>query len=76
LFIGAGRQSEIRPADLVRAIANEAGVRSSALGAIEIRDRFSLIDVPAAAADQSVQTMRRATLRGQNVQIRRDRARA
>src|SRR3954469_23408124 len=76
LFIGAGRQAGIRPADLVGAIANEAGVKASELGAIEIRDRFSLIDVPAAGADQIVQTMRRATLRGQKVQVRLDREHA
>jgi len=73
LFIGAGRQGGIRPADLVGAIANEAGVASSSLGAIEIRDRFSLIDVPAQDADRIVQAMRKTTLRGQKVQVRRDR---
>ena len=73
LFIGAGRQAGVRPADLVGAIANEAGVRSGELGAIEIADRFSLIEVPAAAADAIVNAMRKATLRGQKVQIRRDR---
>jgi ATP-dependent RNA helicase DeaD len=74
LFVGAGRQAGVRPADLVGAISNEAGIRSGELGAIEIADRFSLIEVPAAAADDIVTAMRRATLRGQKVQIRRDRA--
>ncbi len=73
LFVGAGRQAGIRPADLVGAIANEAGVRGSDLGAIEIRDRFSLVDVPAEAADQIVSAMRKTTLRGQPAQVRRDR---
>jgi len=73
LFVGAGRQAGVRPADLVGAISNEAGIRSGELGAIEIADRFSLIEVPAAAADAIVTAMRKATLRGQKVQIRRDR---
>ena len=73
LFIGAGREAGIRPADLVGAIANEAGVSSSRLGAIEIRDRFSLVEVPADAAAEIVKAMRRATLRGQKVQVRQDR---
>jgi ATP-dependent RNA helicase DeaD len=73
LFIGAGREAGIRPGDVVGAIANEAGVRASELGAIEIRDRFSLVEVPAAAADEIVKAMRKATLRGQTVLIRRDR---
>src|SRR5262249_6121564 len=67
LFIGAGRQAGIRPADLVGAIANEAGIRSRDIGAIEIADRFSLIEVPAHLADGVITAMRKATLRGQKV---------
>ena len=53
LFIGAGRQAGIRPGDLVGAITGEAGVRSRSLGAIEIADSFSLVEVPDALADGS-----------------------
>ncbi len=41
----------IRPGDLVGAITNEAGVPGSAVGAIQINDAFSLVDVQAASAD-------------------------
>jgi ATP-dependent RNA helicase DeaD len=73
LFVGAGREAGIRPADLVGAIANEAHVSSSLLGAIEIRDRFSLVEVPAAVAAQILKAMRRTTIRGQSVSVRQDR---
>jgi ATP-dependent RNA helicase DeaD len=75
LFFGAGRDAGIRPADLVGAIANEAGVPARTLGAIEIADRFSLVEVPADRADGIVTAMRKATLRGQKVQVRRERDR-
>jgi ATP-dependent RNA helicase DeaD len=73
LFIGAGRRAGVRPADLVGAITNEAGVTSRDLGAIEIADGFSIVEVPAALADDIVAAMKRATLRGNKVQVRRDR---
>jgi ATP-dependent RNA helicase DeaD len=73
LFIGAGRQAGVRPADLVGAITNEAGLRSRDLGAIEIADRFSLVEVPAELADEVVAAMRKASLRGQKVVVRRER---
>jgi ATP-dependent RNA helicase DeaD len=73
LYIGAGRHAGIRPADLVGAITNEAGIRSRELGAIEIADRFSLVEVPANLADQVITVMRKATLRGQKVLVRLDR---
>jgi ATP-dependent RNA helicase DeaD len=73
IFIGAGRQAGIRPADLVGAITNEAGITSQDLGAIEITDRFALVEVPEGQVDEIVAAMRRATLRGQKVPVRRDR---
>jgi ATP-dependent RNA helicase DeaD len=73
IFIGAGRAAGIRPADLVGAITGEAGISSRELGAIEIADRFSLIEVPHDRADEIVAAMKRAKLRGQTVRVRRDR---
>jgi ATP-dependent RNA helicase DeaD len=73
LFIGAGRRAGMRPADLVGAIAGETGVPASAIGAIEIADTYSLVTVPGHLADGIITTMKRATLRGQAVKIRRDR---
>jgi ATP-dependent RNA helicase DeaD len=73
LFIGAGRRDQIRPGDLVGAITGEAGVESNVLGAIQITDGFSLIEVPEMLADQIIAAMRGAQLRGKRVTIRRDR---
>jgi ATP-dependent RNA helicase DeaD len=73
LFVGAGRSAGIRPADLVGAITGEAGVPSRALGAIEISDRFSLVEVPDELADDIVAAMSRASLRGKRVTVRRER---
>lgn len=75
IFIGAGRRAGIRPADLVGAITNEAGVSARDLGAIEIADRFSLVEVPFDRADAIVKAMRGTTVRGQRVPVRRDRDR-
>jgi ATP-dependent RNA helicase DeaD len=73
IFIGAGRQAGIRPADLVGAITGEVGIASSELGAIEIADRFSLVDLPEERVDAVVTALRRAKVRGRNVVVRRDR---
>ena len=67
LFIGAGRQAGIRPGDLVGAITGEAGVESRSLGAIEIADRFSLIEVPEALADDIIAALKATTIRGKKV---------
>jgi ATP-dependent RNA helicase DeaD len=63
----------IRPGDLVGAIANEAKISSRDIGAIEIADRFSLVEVPEAMADQIVEALRSTTIKGKRVTVRRDR---
>lgn len=73
LFIGAGRRAGIGPADLVGAITGETGTPARALGAIEVAETYSLVNVPEELADGVVAGMRTASLRGQKVAIRRDR---
>ena len=73
LFVGAGRAAGVRPQDLVGAIAGESRLTGRDIGAIEITDRFSLVEVPDDQADEIVAAMRKATLRGQKVPVRRDR---
>ncbi|WP_373314206.1 DEAD/DEAH box helicase [Catellatospora coxensis] len=75
LFIGLGRRNGVRPQDLVGAIAGEAGLPGRDIGAIEIADRFSLVEVPADAADDVIQALRNATIKGKRVSARRDRDR-
>ena len=76
LYIGAGRAANIRAGDLVGAIVNEAGVDARAIGAIQITDRFSLVEVPAEIADSVIETLRATTIKGKRVPVRRDRERA
>lgn len=74
LFVGAGRRAGIRPGDLVGAITGEAGIQSRAIGAIEIGDGFSLVDVPEEMADEIIAALRATKIRGLKPTVRRDRA--
>ena len=73
LFIGAGRKAGIRPQDLVGAIANESRLSGRQIGAIEIQDRFSLVEVPEDAADEVVAALRASTVKGKKQTVRRER---
>jgi len=75
LWVGAGRKAKMRPGDLVGAIANEAGIDASNIGAIQIADGFSTVEVPGELADQIIGAMRNTTIKGRKVSIRRDRVR-
>src|SRR3954453_1912800 len=73
LWVGGGRRGGLRPADLVGAITNEAHVPGSAVGAIQINDGFSFVDVQEGVADAVVTALSQATIRGRRMQVRRDR---
>jgi len=72
VFVGAGRNVGLRPADLVGAIANETGVSAREIGAIEIEDRFSLVEVSDHIAEDAIRALRATSLRGQRVTVRKD----
>jgi ATP-dependent RNA helicase DeaD len=73
VYVGAGRKAGVRPGDLVGAIANEARVDSSNIGAIDVADRFSLVEVPESMADRIIDALRATTIKGKRVTVRRDR---
>jgi ATP-dependent RNA helicase DeaD len=73
LFFGIGRRAGIRPQDLVGAIAGESGLTAREIGAIQITDRFSLVEVPEPAADMVIAAMQRSTIRGRRPTVRRER---
>ena len=72
VFVGAGRSAGLRPADLVGAIANEANISAREIGAIEIEERYSLVEVSDTIAEDAIRALRATSLRGQRVTVRRD----
>jgi ATP-dependent RNA helicase DeaD len=76
IYIGAGRKANMRPADLVGAIANESGIDARGIGAIEIADTFSLVELPEEVVDQVIAALRATTIKGKRLTVRRDQARS
>ncbi|WP_119726821.1 DEAD/DEAH box helicase [Thermomonospora amylolytica] len=74
LFLGLGRRNGVRPQDLVGAIAGESSLRGRDIGAIEIADRFSLVEVPESAAAEVIDALRRTTIKGKKTIVRRERS--
>ena len=73
LFIGAGRQAKVRPGDLVGAITNEAGLPARAVGAIQIADSYSLVEVVEEEADKIIAALKASSIKGRRVTVRRER---
>ena len=69
-WIGVGHQHGVKPGNIVGAIANEAGLESRNIGRINISDEFSTVDLPSGIKDDAMQTLRRARICGQRLDIR------
>src|SRR5262249_51218131 len=72
VFLGVGRSNGIRPQDLVGAITGERRLGGRDIGAIEIADRFSLVEVPESAAAEVIAALRRIAIKGEKPTVRRE----
>lgn len=75
LFINAGKTHNIRPQDIVGAIANEAGISGRLIGHIDIYQEFSFADVPAEYADDIIFKMKNAKFKGIKLNIEKAKGR-
>ena len=73
LFFSVGKSASVAPRDLVGAIANEGGVPGKQIGSIEIKENFSLVDVPTDAVDVVLKRMRSSRIKGRKATIRKER---
>jgi ATP-dependent RNA helicase DeaD len=71
IHLPLGRRAGIRPADLVGAIVNEAGIDPAQIGVIDIADGFSLVEVESGAAESVVDALRKTKIRGRPAKARR-----
>ncbi|MCU7892360.1 MAG: DEAD/DEAH box helicase [Candidatus Thiodiazotropha sp. (ex Ustalcina ferruginea)] len=67
--IEVGHEHEVKPGNIVGAIANEAGLDAQHIGHIDIRTDFSLVDLPAGMPNDVFQDLKRAWVCGQRLNI-------
>jgi ATP-dependent RNA helicase DeaD len=73
LFVSVGERDGVRAGDLMGAIAGEADIPGSSVGKIEIRDTFSIVEVPADAAQKVIDKVNGTTIKGRSVRVDYDR---
>ncbi|WP_218352346.1 DEAD/DEAH box helicase [Alteromonas lipotrueiana] len=68
--IEVGHTHGAKPGNIVGAIANEANLKSKNIGAIEIFDTFSTVDLPEGMAEPTKDILRKARVAGQRLNLR------
>ena len=67
--IEIGHAHGIKPANIVGAIANEAGLEAKYIGRIEIFEKHSLLDLPAGMPDEVFDQLKNVSIAGQPLRI-------
>lgn len=75
VFVNVGKQDGVSPGDLVGAITGETPASGAQIGKIEIRQRFSLIDIDSMVVDGVIRGLAGAKIKNRDVTARLDRGR-
>jgi ATP-dependent RNA helicase DeaD len=67
--IEVGFANGVKPANIVGAIANEAGLEAKYIGRIEIFDDYSLLDLPAGMPDEVLTQLKTVVVAGKQLRI-------
>ena len=68
--VDVGHAHQVKPGNIVGAIANEAGLDSKHIGRIEIHDDYSLIDLPEGMPAELLGHLKKVWVAGQRLRIR------
>src|SRR5215212_9930278 len=71
--IAVGKRHKVMPGAIVGAIANEGGLHRSDFGHISIRENYSLVELPAKLAKQTLKALAKTRIQGQPIDLQPDR---
>ena len=72
--VSVGHKDGVKPGQLVGALANEGGIEGARIGRIDIRNAFSVVELPSGLPSTILAKMARARVAGRPLEISEDRA--
>ena len=69
LFINIGKKLGIRPGDILGAIAGETGISGRLVGAIDMYDKYTFVEVPREIAADVLEAMKNVKIKGKSVNV-------
>ena len=70
--IEVGRRQKVQPGQIIGAIANEGGLTRDDFGRIQVRDDFSLVELPANLSPSSLAALEQTRISGKLIELRPD----
>ena len=69
LFINIGKKDKIKPGDILGAIAGESGMPGRLVGAIDMFDKYTFVEVPGEYGKEVLNAMKHAKIKGKAVNM-------
>jgi len=69
LFINIGKDQNVRPGDVLGAVAGESGLPGKMVGSIDMYDKYTFVEVPEDCADTVLTAMKNVKIKGKNVHM-------
>ena len=69
LFINIGKSQRVTPGDILGAVAGESGIPGRLVGSIDMYDGYTFVDVPAEYAEDVLNTMSHARIKGKHIHV-------
>ncbi len=69
LFINIGKNKKVKAGDFVGAIAGEAGMNGDLVGAIDIFDKYTFVDVPQEYEQKVINALNNSNIKGNKVKV-------
>ncbi|MGN0482712.1 MAG: DEAD/DEAH box helicase [Lachnospiraceae bacterium] len=69
LFINIGKKQHVKPGDILGAIAGESGMPGKLVGAIDMFDKYTFVEVPREYGKAVLQAMSNVKIKGKSINI-------
>ena len=69
LFVNIGKNQNIRPGDVLGAVAGESGISGKLVGSIDMYDNYTFVEVPREYAGAVLKAMKDVKIKGKNVHV-------
>lgn len=69
MHINVGNNHNVKPRDIVGAIANEAGIEGKMIGSVDIYDSFTFVEIPESQAQRVMERMDKRMIKGKPISI-------
>ena len=69
LFVNIGKNQNVKPGDILGAIAGESGIPGRMVGSIDMYDKYTFVEVPCDNAKVVMKAMKNAKIKGKSVRM-------